>query len=271
MSWEEAAHNWVQTFVNQCKTGTQAELRLFCEGEHLKVTVCADLGRLTAQTGNFSDCWGVPKCGPSRLRRREKRAAERVAKKAAAENADAKKVTADEVVADKVASEEVVAVKVHEYAAADAEKASALKEAAEKETAQKDAVEKEAADKEAVAKEVPEKDAAEKNAAEQEVAKNEAAENEAEKKEAAEASTSCYGSKKQAKMSCWSCDVMFGDSPAPSSTSSEEVAANKAEEQPSPLPLCLYRCHRGSGKNPVHYFTQCVCSDRVCTCWCYCT
>ena len=37
------------------------------------------------------------------------------------------------------------------------------------------------------------------------------------------------------------------------------------------LPLCHYCCHRGSGKDPVHYFVQCVCDDWPCTCWCYCT
>ena len=43
------------------------------------------------------------------------------------------------------------------------------------------------------------------------------------------------------------------------------------EEKPPPLPLCHYCCHRGSGKDPVHYFLQCVCDDWPCTCWCYCT
>ena len=81
---EESAHHWVQTFVNQCKTGTHAELRLFCEGGHLKVTTCADLGRLTAKTGNLSDFWGASEGNPSRARRRERRAAEKtVAEKAA--------------------------------------------------------------------------------------------------------------------------------------------------------------------------------------------
>ena len=250
MSWEEAAHNWVQTFVNQCKTGTHAELRLFCEGEHLKVTVCADLGRLTAKTANWSDCWGVPKCGPSRVRRRERRAAERAAvgaaenvaaKTVAAEKADAKKASTVEVVAEKVASEEVVAKKgeekavaeevVVEHDAAEAEKASAAKDAAEKVSADEDAAEKE-------------------------VVVKVAAEKEAAKKEAAEASTSCCGSGKQT---------------APPSTTPEEGAVNQVEETPPPLPLCLYCCHRGSGKNPVHYYLQCVCGDRACTCWCYCT
>ena len=38
-----------------------------------------------------------------------------------------------------------------------------------------------------------------------------------------------------------------------------------------PLPLCHYCCHRGTGNYPVHYFLQCICDDRECTCRCYCT
>ena len=111
MSGEEAAHHWVQTFFNQCKTGAHAELRLFCEGGHLKVTMCADLGRLLANTGTFSDCGGVPRPSPSRVRRRERRAAERAvaeeeaAAKAAAEKADAEKAAAEQAAAEKAAAE----------------------------------------------------------------------------------------------------------------------------------------------------------------------
>ena len=122
MSWEEAAHQWLQTFAQQCKTGTHAELRLICEGGHLKVTVCADLGQLTAKTGHFSGCWGEPKepkDGPSRVRRRERRAAMRAAaENAAAENAAAEKVAAEKVAAEKAAAEKAAAEK------AAAEKAS---------------------------------------------------------------------------------------------------------------------------------------------------
>ena len=39
----------------------------------------------------------------------------------------------------------------------------------------------------------------------------------------------------------------------------------------APLPLCHYCCHRGTGNYPVHYFQQCICDDRECTCRCYCT
>ena len=76
-------------------------------------------------------------------------------------------------------------------------------------------------------------------------------------------------------LNCHNCEEKFtpghqcGDSPAPPITSSE--GAVFVEEQPPSLPLCHYCCHRGSGKDPVHYFLQCVCPDWPCTCWCYCT
>ena len=189
MSWEEAAHHWLQTFAQQCKTGTHAELRLICEGGHLKVTVCADLGQLTAKTGHFSGCWGEPKDGPSRVRRRERRAAMR----AAAENAAAEKVAAEKVAAEKAA----------------AEKAAAEKVAAEKVAAEKVASEKVAAEKAAAEKAAAEKAAAEKAAAEKAAAEKAAAERTATEEEAPLASTSCCKSKQQAMMSCWSCDELF--------------------------------------------------------------
>ena len=68
--------------------------------------------------------------------------------------------------------------------------------------------------------------------------------------------------------SCRNCDgTMSADHQCADSKSPVSVV----EEQPPPLPLCHYCCHRGSGKDPVHYFLQCVCDDWPCTCWCYCT
>ena len=43
------------------------------------------------------------------------------------------------------------------------------------------------------------------------------------------------------------------------------------ESSPAPLPLCHYCCHKGSGLHQVHYYLQCLCSDKVCSCQCYCT
>ena len=42
------------------------------------------------------------------------------------------------------------------------------------------------------------------------------------------------------------------------------------EEHPPPLPLWHYCCHLGSGDKPVHYYQQCLCMDKVCSCQCYC-
>ena len=285
MSEEEAAHHWVKTFVNQCKTGTDAELRLFCEGGHLKVTICADLGQLTAGTGKYSDCWGAPRGGPSRVRRRERRAAERAAvaalgkvaaEEVAAEKAAPEKVDAEKATAGKLAPEEVVFVKV----------------AAEKEVAKaEEVIVKKATTEKVVAEQV----AAEKATAEKVAAKGKksTAEKEAAKNDAAEASTSCCGSELPAPLS-WNCDVMELSLPAPlvftpakklETTSCLNCdaamvpdhqcqvggsASGEGVQQLAPLPLCLYCCHRGSDGHPVHFFLECVCSDDECTCFCYC-
>ena len=47
----------------------------------------------------------------------------------------------------------------------------------------------------------------------------------------------------------------------------------RCEETPpsAHLPLCHYCCHLGSGLNLVHYYLQCLCTDKVCTCKCYCS
>ena len=46
MAGVEGALQCFWTFVDQCKTGTRAELWLSCEGGHVKVNMCADLGPL---------------------------------------------------------------------------------------------------------------------------------------------------------------------------------------------------------------------------------
>ena len=48
------------------------------------------------------------------------------------------------------------------------------------------------------------------------------------------------------------------------------VSADKVKDQLPPLPLCLYCCHRGSEEHSVHYYGICICSERDCTCFCYC-
>ena len=126
MFGENGAQQWVKTYIDQCRTGKLAELHFYCEGGHLKVTMSADLGPVLHKNVNLSGCRGGESGSPSRVRRRERRAAER----AAAEHAAAVKV-ADE----KAAAEEVAAV------GNAAEKAAAEKCASEKAAAEKCATE----------------------------------------------------------------------------------------------------------------------------------
>ena len=78
-------------------------------------------------------------------------------------------------------------------------------------------------------------------------------------------------------LSCSNCEGIFtpghqcGDSPAPLNTTSKCAVLGKELPTPAPLPLCHYCCHLGSGLNPVHYYLQCLCADKVCSCQCYCT
>ena len=80
-------------------------------------------------------------------------------------------------------------------------------------------------------------------------------------------------------LSCRNCEENFapghqcGDSTVPPATSFKGAAIMLGKELPTPaapLPLCLYCCHKGSGLHQVHYYVQCLCSDRVCSCQCYC-
>ena len=66
------AQQWFETFLDQWKSGHNAELWMNCESGRLKVNMCADLGSWTAQSGGN----GIA-VSPCRLRRRERRAAMR--------------------------------------------------------------------------------------------------------------------------------------------------------------------------------------------------
>ena len=84
------------------------------------------------------------------------------------------------------------------------------------------------------------------------------------------ATTSCYGS----QPSCQNCNGEMTPSHQCDDETSDAPDSTLGKEQTSPpvcLPLCHYCCHWGSGKDPVHYFLQCLCDDWPCTCWCYCT
>ena len=78
-------------------------------------------------------------------------------------------------------------------------------------------------------------------------------------------------------LSCSNCEGKFtpghqcDDSPAPLISASKCAVLGKESPTPAPLPLCHYCCHLGSGLNPVHYYMQCLCADKVCSCQCYCT
>ena len=199
------------------------------------MTMCADLGPILHKNVNWSGCRGGESVSPSRVRRRERRVAER----AAAENAAAEKATAEcaavKAAAEKCAAEKAAAKKCAAEKAA-AEKCAAAKAAAEKCAAEKAAAKKCAAEKASTEKCAAEKAAAEKYAFEKAAAENCTAEN------AEGASTSRI--------------------PSLSSRSADEELV---------LPLCHYCCHKGSGMNPVHYESMCICDDRDCSCACYCT
>ena len=101
---------------------------------------------------------------------------------------------------------------------------------------------------------------------------------------AATASTSCFGSQqlvvapvKAPWQRCQNCDESF--SIDHQCAVQPNVGLSPGLKSPEmlpprdvpPLPLCHYCCHRGSGENPVHYYLQCLCLDKKCTCQCYCT
>ena len=196
MCGEKGAQQWVKTFMDQCRAGKLAELRFHCEGGHLKVTMCADLGPVLHKKVNLSGCGVVESGSPSRARRRERRAAER----AAAENAAAEKVAAEKAAAEKVAAERNAAKKAtaEKYAA---EKAAAEKCAAEKAAADKCAKEKASAEKCAAMKAAGQKCAAEKAAADKCANEKAAAQKGAARKASEEkATTSVYGKEEQVNL-----------------------------------------------------------------------
>ena len=81
------------------------------------------------------------------------------------------------------------------------------------------------------------------------------------------ATTSCTASKVQ----CWNCSGEMTPNHQCEMNTLSSLKADIVIEEPPPLPLCHYCCHRGSGEHPVHYFMQCMCNDSECSCVCYCT
>ena len=228
------AEQFFRTFVDQWKYGGNVELKFLCERGYLKVSMCAEIGPWKAPAGEMCpNVWvrGLHKASPSRLRRRERRAAEReqvaaaekVAKKADAK-ADAEIAEAGRAIAETIASEVLVEV------------TAAEKAAVERATAENAAV---------IAPAKTKSDTA--NAA----AGKTPAGNDAVNCDAEVATTSC----KENRLQCLNCD---GDMTAehqcrvPNQVSPE--LASVSGEHPPPLPLCHYCCHRGSGNNSVHYY-----------------
>ena len=245
------AEQFFRTFVDQWKSGTNAELKFFCERGYLRVSLNAEIGPWKAPAKEMCpNAWvrGLHKASPSRLRRRERRAAERE-----------QVAAAEEVVCEKTAKK------------TNAEIAEAGRNVAEIDAAEV-LVEMPAAGKAAVERAAAEKDV---ESAPAKMTSDTAdagagitpAENDA--VECAEvATTSCRDSKLQ----CLNCDGdMTPEHQCRVPTPVSPEPASVTEEHPPPLPLCHYCCHRGSGNNPVHYYLQCICRDKVCSCKCYCT
>ena len=260
------AHQLLDTLLGQWKTGHDAELRVFCENGSLKVSMTANLGLWKAPPDGLwpkhPGIWNLRKESPSRQRRRERRAAERgqyfgntsVTGKASSERA----------------AEEIATVAAAENAmTAAGEKAAGKKVDEPEEKGYDESVSAEATGLIVAAAKV--------------VVSVESVE---------EASTSSMGCKQLAKVDCWNCDSAFSpdhqcDTVSPASCSSPlpTPASIVAKAEPPPLkglkskenfppvllPLCHYCCHLGSGVNPVHYYLQCLCAERPCSCQCYCT
>ena len=70
------------------------------------------------------------------------------------------------------------------------------------------------------------------------------------------------------KVQCWNCD---GDMTHDHQCGLLAPVSLEPESEEHNLPLCHYCCHLGSGDNPVHYYQQCLCSEKTCNCRCYCT
>ena len=251
---EAGVHHWVQNFLDQCRTGTDAELRLYCQGGQLKVNVSANLGPVGSKSAKHG-YWGLQKVGPSQNRRRERRAAERAATELS--KAATEKLATGKVVKDVACVNEGAAVEVAPAVKAAAEEVAAEEVAAEEVAAKRTVTEKDEAEKVVVGKIAAEEVALENGV----VGKVGDGEIEVDK---TLANGDCVATTSQcvSRVACWNCNGEM---------SQAHQCEVKVEEETSRLPLCHYCCHRGSGEYPVHYFMQCLCDDRKCTCTGYCT
>ena len=248
----EGALQYFWAFANCCNIGSNAELRLKMEDGQLNVNMSAYLGPVRPQSDD--GLWlGLHKANNSQSRRRDRRAARRAA--AATEEVcagsrkvaevSAAKAEANEAVtaAEKAATKRTVGCAAEQVAAIVAEEATAKIATAEEVTAV------------GVSEKVPVEKATDERvilaAIATEVDKTLA------DGDCVATTSQCVG-----KVTCWNCNGVM---------SQAHQCEEKVEEDSSCLPLCHYCCHRGSGEYPVHYFMQCLCDDRKCSCICYCT
>ena len=205
----QSAQGVFQTFIDQWKTGANAEVRFLCERGQLKVNLCADLGPWRPTGDELQHkVWeygGSHKPSPSRIRRRARRAAEREKSTATAEEETVALAAAEKVEAEKAAAEKAEAEKAAAEMA-EAEKVAAEKVEAEKAAAKKVLAEK-AAEKAETKKDVAENATATKAVAENANAKKAGAESMTAVSAADVASTSCWGTQQPTLgKACWNCD-----------------------------------------------------------------
>ena len=263
MAADKGAYIWVQTFLDQCKTGMKAELQLVCENGHLKVNLSAELGPIGVLS-DISECsGGLQKGSPSRVRRRERRASERAAaertgaaEKATVEKAAPQKAAVKEVEVHHAAAEKAAAEKVDFVIAENAEKEMCVTEEVNnyvvaEETATEKTVMANAAGN---AGKVPAAKAADESAA---ILVAECSNTE-------QASTSSTGG---TAVACWNCSGILTPhhqcdehpgaipaSPAPS-TSTEDTGGNVKEASSGPVvlpPASVNCCNCGSLMTPDH-------------------
>ena len=190
----DAAQRVFQTFLDQWKTGSNAELKFFCEGGSLRVNLSADLGPWSAPAFEPRPNYGsLSKATPSRLRRRLRRASEQE-RIAAAKDADAEKNAAENAAAE---------VNTTDENAAEEKKAALEKATAEKAAAETAATEKAEIEMTTAVVEDAEKATAEKETIVEVKAGNVNVKNVA-------SSSSCgVGQQSASAEKCWNCDREF--------------------------------------------------------------
>ena len=241
------------TLIHQWKTGGNAELRFLCEKGFLRVNFGADLGPWRPATGEilpkYGDC--VKPLSPSRLRRKERRAAERVSS-AAAEVDAAEKTDAEATAPGKAAEDAAAAVKV-------AGKVLTAEKAVDELVAAENAAHGIAVENTATEVTVVEKAADEESSGSRgSDAAEKVEDNATVVKGASEvASTSSCGKEQQTAETCWNCDQeMTFDHQC-------EVPSVTVRSRPSPSPFkCPPRTRRHGVSPPILERVKC----HVCAC-----